>query len=206
MKKNFLTGLAILIPTVITFVIINFIFNVLTTPFQGIVEVFLHNITTKLDGYDLIELVSKLLALVLLATIIFFVGFLGSSLVIYRILSFIDDILVRIPIFSKIYSSAKEIVNTFLAPETKNFSQVVMVPFFNTKSYVIGFLAKDHRLDPSNPNRRDQISVFIPGTPNPTVGYLFFFKPEEVVVLDIKVEEAIKFILSCGKIYPCKIK
>lgn len=182
LKKNFLTGLAILIPSIITFAIITFIFNVLTIPFQGFL--------------------SKLIALTLVGCLIFFIGFLGSHWLIDLFFSFIDAILIRIPIFSRIYGSSKELVSTFLAPDSNNFKQVVMVPFFHKKSYVMGFVAKDHRSDTENPERLDKISVFIPGTPNPTFGYMLYFKPDEVVFLDIKVDEAIKFILSFGTIYP----
>jgi uncharacterized membrane protein len=44
----------------------------------------------------------------------------------------------------------------------------------------------------------DNILVFIPGTPNPTAGFMLSYKYEEIIFLDMKVEDAIKFMISCG--------
>jgi len=46
------------------------------------------------------------------------------------------------------------------------------------------------------------IPVFIPAAPNPSVGYTLMFKREELVSINIKVDEALKFIISCGIVKP----
>ena len=48
----------------------------------------------------------------------------------------------------------------------------------------------------------DLISVLIPTTPNPTTGFLLMFKRKDLIYLDLKPDEAIKFIVSCGVIHP----
>ena len=50
------------------------------------------------------------------------------------------------------------------------------------------------------------VAVFVPTTPNPTSGYLMIFKASELVYLDIKPEEALKYIISCGVIAPPFVK
>ena len=43
-------------------------------------------------------------------------------------------------------------------------------------------------------------AVFVPCTPNPTSGFLMMFKKSELIYLDMKVEDAFKYIISCGVI------
>ena len=45
-------------------------------------------------------------------------------------------------------------------------------------------------------------SVLVPTTPNPTTGFLLMYKKEDIVFLDLKPEQAIKYIVSCGVITP----
>ena len=46
------------------------------------------------------------------------------------------------------------------------------------------------------------INVFIPTAPNPTTGFLIIIEKDKVTELDIKVDEAIKMIVSAGVIVP----
>jgi uncharacterized membrane protein len=45
-------------------------------------------------------------------------------------------------------------------------------------------------------------AVFVPTTPNPTSGYLVYLPPEDITVVDITVEEAMKLIVSAGAYIP----
>lgn len=50
------------------------------------------------------------------------------------------------------------------------------------------------------PKEAELIAVFVPTTPNPTSGFLMMYDPDDLVFLDMKVEEAFKYIISCGVI------
>jgi uncharacterized membrane protein len=45
-------------------------------------------------------------------------------------------------------------------------------------------------------------SVFIPAAPNPTYGFMVMTKLDELTLLDLKVDEAMKFVVSCGVVIP----
>jgi uncharacterized membrane protein len=47
-------------------------------------------------------------------------------------------------------------------------------------------------------NNENLIMVFVPTTPNPTSGFLVLLPPEKVKTLDMKVDEALKMIISLG--------
>jgi uncharacterized membrane protein len=46
------------------------------------------------------------------------------------------------------------------------------------------------------------ISVFVPTTPNPTSGFLIMIPENEVIRLDMSVEDALKYTVSCGIVTP----
>jgi uncharacterized membrane protein len=48
----------------------------------------------------------------------------------------------------------------------------------------------------------EMCNVFLPTSPNPTSGMFIILKKSEVTVLNIKVDDAIKLIISGGVILP----
>jgi uncharacterized membrane protein len=45
-------------------------------------------------------------------------------------------------------------------------------------------------------------NVFIPATPNPTTGTLQIIGEDEIIKTNISIEDAIKMVVSAGKVYP----
>jgi uncharacterized membrane protein len=52
------------------------------------------------------------------------------------------------------------------------------------------------------PGDEDQISVFLPCTPNPTTGFFFYLPRNKIIELDIPVEAGATLIMSAGMIQP----
>lgn len=208
MKKQFLTGLAILLPVVITLAIVQFLINLLTTPFVGIVSSLfapLHIINTGFLGLTPEQLLiygSKLLILILLFFITVGLGVLARWFLMSSILKMGDQIIRRIPLVNTVYKTTQEIINTLFISDQNSFKQVVIVPFPHSESFVLGLIARDSPKVCSTAVDEDLVSVFIPTTPNPTTGFLLMFKREDLVLIDMKTEDAIKYIVSCGVILP----
>ncbi len=211
MKKYFLTGLVLLLPLALTIIIVVFVINILTKPFVGIVS-------TAFDYYDLFNkpilffsgsavlmFVSKIVALVSLIVVIMVIGCL-AQLVILRVFGRVGDyFLHRIPLVSPIYKATQDVVHTLLAEKTKDgasFSSVVLAPFPHEKTRSIGLVT--HRALPEGSDIKDigKISVFVPGTPNPSMGFMLMFREDQLIHLDMRVDEALKLLVSIGVIWP----
>jgi len=54
-------------------------------------------------------------------------------------------------------------------------------------------------------NKDTLINVFIPTTPNPTSGFLLFLPKKDLIYMNMKVEDAVKMVISGGIVTP-KIK
>ena len=208
MKKYLLTGLAILLPLVVTIAILGWLINLLTNPFVGIVSDFLFKFNLMPNGFlfltreETIRYGSQLLILIFLFFFTLGLGVVGRLFFVRTLLNLGDKILHRIPLVNTVYKTSKDIVNQLFSPEAASFKQVVMVAFPHPGVYVLGLVAREAPRICSEKVGADLISVLIPTTPNPINGFLLFYKKEEIIYLDMKSDDAIKFIISCGMIMP----
>lgn len=198
MKKNFITGLAILLPVVFTILIIGFLIRILTGPFMYLTQEALHSVGF-ITNESFLRLGSQTLILIFLLGVTLLIGFLGSQFFVRYLFKWADHLLHRIPLVNKIYKALQDIVQSLFHSDKPSFSQVVLVPFPNARSKSIGLVTR-HDLPEKTGTFSDVISVFVPGTPNPTMGFMLMYRRDQLVFLDITVEQAIKFVVSCGVI------
>jgi uncharacterized membrane protein len=200
MKKYFITGLVILLPLAVTIVLLGFIINILTRPFVGFIEQFL-------VGLPLFEkyraAIHIILQIILLFGLFFFtvlLGFLARVVVFKSLLSVYDYVLHRIPIIKTIYKATQQVIKTIFGSSSRSFKQVVMVPFPTDGGYCIGLVSSPAPSLCEKTIGVPLITVFVPTTPNPTSGFLMMYKESEVIYVDMKIEDAFKYIISCGVI------
>lgn len=202
MKKYFLTGLATLLPLAITIYVIRLIVNLLTRPFMGAMMNLLDAIPIGVGSFlhaeQTIRFASQVCILVLLFLFVLGLGALGRWFVIHRALKLGDKLILKIPVVSKVYKTASELVRTLFSSEQNSFKQVVLVSFPYPGAYCLGLISKEANLE------KDDVYVFIPTTPNPTSGFLMVCKKSELIYLDMSNEDAIKYVVSCGVIKPHK--
>lgn len=204
MKKHFMTGLAILLPMVITLIIASFIINFLTKPFTGLVQHMLDRyglLDTPFwifTGSEMLFFSSKIVVLILIVFLTILIGFVGQLVLVKFFLRLGDWIIHRIPLVNKIYKAIQDTLHTlFDSKKIANFSQVVLVPFPYKNSLCLGLIISEIP-EKSDEKYGEYISVFVPGTPNPTMAFVLLFKKDQLIPIDMKVEEAFKFIVSCG--------
>ncbi|WP_139414186.1 DUF502 domain-containing protein [Chlamydia abortus] len=198
MKKYFITGMVILLPLAITLAVVGMIMNFLTQPFVGLVSGFFERISFYSKHKALLKFVLQIILLFGLFFATVLLGFLARLMIFKSLLSIYDKILHKIPIIKTVYKAAQQVMTTIFGSQSGSFKQVVMVPFPNAETRCIGLVAGDAPNicsdDPHNP----LITVFIPTTPNPTSGFLTLFKKSDITFLDMKIEDAFRYIISCG--------
>jgi len=203
MRKNFFSGLAILLPLLLTLLIVIFIIKILTQPFTGLVEWILNSykITELGDGTlknpQILRLISTLLSLLFFVAVVLVIGLLGKLFFFRYLLKTTDKVFYKIPLVNKIYQACKDVVKNIFFSEKSSFTEVVLVPYPFSDILALGLITRSAKIDKGD-GLKDLISVFIPATPNPTMGFLLLFEKEQVIFTDIKVSHAIKVIVSCG--------
>ena len=134
--------------------------------------------------------------------LIYLIGVLSGRIIGKSIAHKVESILERVPILKLIYKPLKNIFSKFSDTGKSNFKQVVLVDFPNTKGKSIGFVTNTHiSLDES-----EKICVFVPTSPNPTMGFLMLYDKADVTDVDITVEQGLSMVLSIGSSYDGAIR
>lgn len=208
MRKYILAGLATLLPVAVTLYIVVWVVGFLTSPFMGIVTDLLSKL--PFDGIlmsePVIRGISEILILIAIFLFIVIFGLIARWFFVNWILRLSDRILHRIPMINKVYKTTKEIIQVLFASNQNTFKQVVLVRFPNNESFCLGLIARNAPEACKMKNLSGQVSVFIPTTPNPTTGYLIVCPESELIYLDMKSEDAVKYIVSCGVVQPASAR
>lgn len=130
------------------------------------------------------------------------IGALTAGILGRFLLSIFDSITNRLPVVRSLYGASKQVLETIMASQSDAFREVVLVEYPRRGIWAIGFVTGSTKGEVQSLSKEDLINVFVPTTPNPTSGFLLFFKRNEVFVLDMGVEEAVKMVVSGGIVTP----
>ena len=186
LKKKFLTGLFILIPLIITIYIVYLVISSI----EAIIAPVIRNILLQIIGH---AVYIPGTGFILFIVIVYITGVVASNYFGKTLLAYGETFLKKIPFIKGIYGSVKDITDAFSSEKIKSFHEVVLIEFPFQGRYALGFVTKRIRLED-----KDLCSVFIPTTPNPTSGYLIMAQEEELVFLDMRTDDALKYIVSLG--------
>lgn len=199
-RADFFTGLAIVLPGVISVGILYWLFTFISSKTDTLV-LFLPKSWTheRLPNGDYGQLYWYWSTVALLVTLVLIglIGRYGRNYFGKKTIEWTDHVMMRVPLLNKIYGTVKQVNESFHSNKS-SFKQVVLVSFPHARSRSLAFVTGEQKgLGPEK-----LISVFIPTTPNPTSGFLLLLPESEVTKLDISVAEGIKFIISLGAISP----
>jgi uncharacterized membrane protein len=133
-----------------------------------------------------------LLVTFLLITIL---GWLSTKFFTGAIFRMIDIFLEKIPVIKTIYSVIKDTIHSFLG-EKKSFSKVAIITVPGTEVKAIGFITTED-LESFYDPLKDYVAVYIQQTFQ-IAGFTLLIPKNEVEIIDVKPEDAMKFILSGG--------
>jgi uncharacterized membrane protein len=182
LKKYFITGLLVLIPLWVTFYVLSGLLGMIDSILGDLLS---YVIGFRIPGLGIITLVGVILLVGMLSA-----NYLGTQFIRYS-----DELMQRVPIVRGIYTTVKQIMETFSVKH--NFRGVALIEYPRKGCYSLGFMTGEvegHKLGLSGAF----ISVFVPTTPNPTAGFLLMLPKEEVIHLNMTVDEGMKYIISLG--------
>ncbi len=141
--------------------------------------------------------------LLALLFILLFVGWMLRWAVGRRLVRGWNRVLSRLPLTRRIYNASSQIVQSMLDRDEKLFQSVALIEYPSPGSWAVVFVTAPAPSSLSEPHPgRSLVSVFLPTTPNPTTGYLLLVPAERLRIVDMSVEDAMKFIISAGVVTP----
>lgn len=189
LRNYFLTGLLVLMPSVLTVMIFwklfLFIDNLLGNSFGDWISI-------TLFGHRILGVGFLFVILLVLITGIIARNILGRTLIHWG-----ELVINRLPIIRNIYRAIQQISQAFLADHRDFFKTPILIEYPREGVYTIAFLTSERQAVPIAGGVQT-VSVFIPTTPNPTSGFFLMLPKNEVTRLDMSVEDAMKLIISGG--------
>lgn len=201
-RANFITGLVILLPALITLAVVKWLFGTVAKVTDTLLF-FLPRVWTHADdGRGDMHWYWSLAALVMAFFLVALFGLLTRYYVGKRLVEWMDLLMLRVPLLNKIYGTIKQVNEAFSSGTKTAFKTVVLVEFPREGAYAIGFITSEQENELQMRTRERVVCVFLPTTPNPTSGFLILFPESKVTRLNMSVQDAIKYIVSLGSVSP----
>ena len=197
----FIAGLLTLLPIWLTWVVIKFVFVLLSDISRPFIDPLLQTLAlTAPDALGWLAQAWVKTALGLLATLgtILLAGWLTRRVLGQRLLGWFESLIGRIPLANTIYGSARKLLD-ILQTKPDGTQRVVLIDFPHTEMKTLGFVTRVMRETGSG---RELAAVYVPTTPNPTSGYLEIVPVEKMTPTDWTVDQAMSFIISGGAVAP----
>ena len=142
------------------------------------------------------------LGLIISIIVITFIGAITPGFIGRTLLRVGERILDNTPVVRSIYGAIKQIMETVMSTNSESFREVVLVEYPRKGIWVIGFVTGETKGEVQTLNKEKLINVFIPTTPNPTSGFLLFVPKKDLIYMKMKVEDAVKMVISGGIVTP----
>jgi uncharacterized membrane protein len=135
--------------------------------------------------------------------IILLMGTIARNVVGRRVLALGDKLLLRVPIYRRLYPSVKMLIDSFSPERRSAFRAVVLVQHPRAGEYAFGFVTSQLLLDTPD-GKREMVTVFVP-TNNLYLGDVVMVSRDDVSATGLTVEEGIRIILSAGNATPARL-
>jgi uncharacterized membrane protein len=193
-RRYFVAGLLVWIPLVITLWVLKLLVDLMD---QSLLLVPAQFRSEALFGFHVPGMGMILTLAIVLAT-----GALAANFFGRKLLALGDRLLQRVPVVRSIYGGVKQISDTLFSPEGKAFRRAVLVRYPHAGAWTVALVTGTPEHEVADILGRDQISVFVPTTPNITAGFFLIVPRSETVELDMGVDAALKYIISMGVAEP----
>ena len=201
-RSNFLTGLVVLLPAVISIAVVTWLFRNVSDLTDKLLFFLRPELTHQDHGKGPMLWYWSLFALLLAIAVICGFGLLARNYIGKKIIEWMDRALLQVPFLNKIYGATKQVNEALTSGDKNSFKTVALIEFPHPGSYAVGFITSEQRAEPQIKSGKNLVCVFIPTTPNPTSGFLVLVPEEKVTKLEMSVSDGVKYIISLGAIAP----
>jgi len=198
-RNAFVTGLVLLAPLAVTWVVFSWLLGQVGGGFRPI---FFFFVPDNLLAHPSLDIVWNLLATLIVIFLVTLLGYVSRYVFSHFFGQVAERIIQSIPGVSTVYSTVKQIVETFGSQSRNVFSKVVMIEFPRKGVWSLGFLTSKAQGEPQARTADDIWTVFVPTTPNPTTGFLILLPRRDIIELDMSVGDGMKLIISGGTVVP----
>ncbi len=183
-RSKLFAGVATLLPLYLTFFVIKFLFVTL----EEMSDPLLKRFNLEIPG----------LGIILTVVLIYILGFLVTNFLGRKIFNLGERIVKKVPIVNIIYTTLKQITDTFTKGSTDAFEGAVYIQYPRQGLWTMAFISGESKTKDGVP----YYHLFVPTTPNPTSGFFLMIPQADTVATGMSVEDGLKTIISGGLLAP----
>ena len=113
-----------------------------------------------------------------------------------------EHLINRLPLIRTVYSAVKQFSDFFFSDSDVQFTRVVAIEYPRRGIWSLAFVVSEGFLDVRAAANEPIVSLFVPTSPMPMAGFTVSLPKREVIDLNITIDQAIQFIVSCGVVAP----
>ncbi len=193
LRKYFVSGLMVFLPLALTVFLFIWVIGFADGLFGDYIQPFFkHYFGFYIPGLGL------LFGVVLIVVI----GFLATQFIGAKLHGAAEKLLLHLPFFKQVYPAFKEIAGFFFSRGRLGFKEAVIVQYPSKGIYSFGFLTSETCQKLKDLTGEDLCNVFISSSPSPLTGFAVMIRRKDIIMTNISIEEAAKFIVSGGVVNP----
>ena len=113
-----------------------------------------------------------------------------------------ESVIKRLPLVSKVYSSVKQVTDFMFTDSQLQATRVVAIEYPRRGIWTLAMVTGESLLDIRAAANEPVLSVLVPTSPMPFTGFTMTVRKSETIDLDLSMDQALQFIVSCGVVAP----
>jgi uncharacterized membrane protein len=114
----------------------------------------------------------------------------------------VEGLVARVPVVRNVYSAVKQVTEFLVRERAVEFRRVVAVEYPRRGVWAIAFVTGEGLPDVGAAANEPVLSLLIPTSPMPATGLTAMVRKSDVIDLNITLDQAIQYIVSCGVVVP----
>lgn len=113
-----------------------------------------------------------------------------------------EALITSLPLVSNVYSSVKQVTDFLFSEPDFDITRIVAIEYPRKGIWTVAFVTGESLLDIESAANEPVLSVLIPTSPMPFTGFTITVKKSETVDLNMTIDQAFQFVVSCGVVVP----
>jgi len=115
----------------------------------------------------------------------------------------VENLVRRLPIIRNVYSGVKQVTDLLFGEHKEiTYSRVVAVEYPRAGTWALAFVTGEGFVDIRAACDEPVLALLIPTSPMPATGFAIIVRKSETIDLNITIDQAFQFIVSCGVVAP----
>lgn len=140
--------------------------------------------------------------LALFLAVLYLLGKLMAAGIGRFFLHYVERMITQLPIIRNVYSSVKQVTDFALNENEMTFTRIVAVEYPRRGVWSMGFVTGEGMRDIRDAAGEPILTVLMPTSPMPATGFTISIPKSETIDLNITIDQAVQFCVSCGVVIP----